>query len=182
MKLPVTSCPQLQPSESSEYFLGGMFKLNAKSDAGSLLYSLSHFECHGHTVHMLTQCCLPPPLTSIVKSSLFTLVHSSPLFLAARLHRCHTNCSHCVNNGWTLSRQTSYLWAPDCSLEQATPAPKPPCRVSAGVCQRCRMHRLSLVQGTVQTSHSEARKREVCHGSEGCLGIEYITKKKITMV
>ena len=129
-----------------------------------------------HTWH------LPTSLTSIVKSSLFTLVHSSPLFLAARLHRCHTNCSHCVNNGWTLSRQTSYLWAPDCSLEQATPAPKPPCRVSAGVCQRCRMHRLSLVQGTVQTSHSEARKREVCHGSEGCLGIEYITKKKITMV
>ena len=30
-------------------FCGGMFKLNAKSDADSLLYSLSHFECEAHT-------------------------------------------------------------------------------------------------------------------------------------
>ena len=30
-----------------------MFKLNAKFDADSLLYSLNHFECDGHTVHML---------------------------------------------------------------------------------------------------------------------------------
>ena len=42
-------------------FHGGMFKLNAKFDADSLLYSLSLFECHGHTVHMLTQGYLPPP-------------------------------------------------------------------------------------------------------------------------
>ena len=32
-----------------------MFKLNAKFDADSLLYSLSYFECDNHTVHMLTQ-------------------------------------------------------------------------------------------------------------------------------
>ena len=32
-----------------------MFKLNANLDPDSLLYSLSHFECDGHTVHMLTQ-------------------------------------------------------------------------------------------------------------------------------
>ena len=68
-------------------FHGGMFKLNTKFDADSLLYSLSHFECDGHTVHMLTQQHLPPPLTSTVKSSLFTHAHSSPLSLAARLHR-----------------------------------------------------------------------------------------------
>ena len=68
-------------------FCGGMFKLNAKFDVDSLLYSLSHFECDGHTVHMLTQWCLLPPLTSTVKSSLFTHAHSSPLSLAARLHR-----------------------------------------------------------------------------------------------
>ena len=37
-------------------------------------------------VHMLTQQCLPPPLTSTVKSSLFTHAHSSPLSLAAKLH------------------------------------------------------------------------------------------------
>ena len=30
----------------------------------------SHFECDGHTVHMLIQWRLPPPLTSTVKSSL----------------------------------------------------------------------------------------------------------------
>ena len=47
-------------------FPGGMFKLNAKFDASSLLYFLGHFECNGHTVHMLTQWCLPPPLTSKV--------------------------------------------------------------------------------------------------------------------
>ena len=55
-----------------------MFKLNVEIDADSLLYSLSHFECGSHTVHMLTQWRLPPPLTSTVKSSLFTHVHSSP--------------------------------------------------------------------------------------------------------
>ena len=30
-----------------------MFKLNVKFDAYLLLYSLSHFECDSHTVHML---------------------------------------------------------------------------------------------------------------------------------
>ena len=44
-------------------FSGGIFKLNAKFDADSLLYSLSHFECNSHTVHMLTQQHPPPPLT-----------------------------------------------------------------------------------------------------------------------
>ena len=68
-------------------FQRGMFRLNAKFDVDSLLYSLSHFECEGHTVHMLTQWCLSSPLTSTVKSSLFIHVHPSPLSLAARLHR-----------------------------------------------------------------------------------------------
>ena len=83
--------------------------LNTKSDADSLLYWLTHFECDGHTVHMLTQRFLPPPLTSTVKSSLFTHAHSSPLSLAARLHQCHANHSHYINNGWTFSRQTLYV-------------------------------------------------------------------------
>ena len=39
-------------------FLRVMFKLNAKFDAHSLLYSLRHFECNSHTVHMLTQWSL----------------------------------------------------------------------------------------------------------------------------
>ena len=90
-------------------FSGGIFKLNAKFDADSLLYSLSHFVCDYHTVHMLTQQCLLPPLTNTVKLSLFTHVHSSPLSLAARLHRCHTNHSHYINDDWTFSRQTSYI-------------------------------------------------------------------------
>ena len=70
-----------------------MLKLNAKVDAYLLLYSLSHSECDGHTVHMLTQRHLPTPLTSTVKSSLFTHAHSSPLSLAVRLHPCHANHS-----------------------------------------------------------------------------------------
>ena len=41
-------------------FCRGMFKLNAKSDADLLPYSLNHFEHNGHTVHMLTQQCLLP--------------------------------------------------------------------------------------------------------------------------
>ena len=44
-------------------FHRGTFKLNTKSNADSLLYSLSHFECDSHTVHMLTQWHLLPPLT-----------------------------------------------------------------------------------------------------------------------
>ena len=83
-------------------FRGGMVKLITKFDADLLLCSLSHFECDSHSVHMLTQLHLLSPLTSTVKSSLFTHVHSSLLFLAARLHRC-ANHSHYINNGWTFS-------------------------------------------------------------------------------
>ena len=55
-----------------------MFKFKAKlNDADSSLYLLSHFECDSHTVHVLTQQHLPPPLMS----SLLTQAHSSPLSL-----------------------------------------------------------------------------------------------------
>ena len=91
-------------------FHRGMFKLNTKFDVDLLLYSLSHFECDGHTAHMLNQWHLPPPLTSTVKLSLFTQVHSSALLLAARLQWCRTNCSRYSNNGWTFSGQTSYKY------------------------------------------------------------------------
>ena len=93
-------------------FCRGIFKLNAKYDVSSLLYSLSHFECYGHTVHMLTQQCPPPPLTSTVKLSLFTHVHSSPVSLAARLHWCGTKHSCYTNNDWTFSGKTSYIYIP----------------------------------------------------------------------
>ena len=87
-----------------------MFKLNAKFDADSLLYLLSHFECDGHTVHMLTQRFLPPPLTSTVKSSLFTMhmpVHSP--WLPGYINVTQTVLVM-FNNGWTFSRQTSYAY------------------------------------------------------------------------
>ena len=58
---------------------------------------------------MLTPWHLPPPLTSTVKLSLFTHVHSSPLSFTARLHRCRANHSCYTNDGWTFSGQTSYL-------------------------------------------------------------------------
>ena len=96
-------------------FHGGMLKLNAKSDADLSLYPLSHCECDCHTVHMLTQQRLPPPLTSTVKSSLLTLVHSNPLSSAARLHRCHANRSGYINNGQTFSGQISYNYV-ECAI------------------------------------------------------------------
>ena len=64
---------------------------------------LTHFECDGHTAHMLTQQHLPAPLTSTVKLSLFTHVHSGPLSLPPGLHQCHANHSYYINNGWTFS-------------------------------------------------------------------------------
>ena len=62
-----------------------MFLLNAKFDADLLLYLLSHFEYHGHTVHMLTQWRLPAPTDKyseviIVHTYLHIPVHS-PLLL-----------------------------------------------------------------------------------------------------
>ena len=84
-------------------FHGGMFKLNTKFDADSLLYLLSPFECDGHTVHMLTHWRLLPPLTSTVKVSPFTHAHSGPLTLAARLHGSHAKRSSHINIGWTFS-------------------------------------------------------------------------------
>ena len=89
-----------------------------KFDADPLFYSFSHFEWDGHTVHTLTQWCLPPPLTSTVKSLLFTYMHSSPLSLDARLHGCRTNCSFYINNGWTFSGQPSYILSYTVGWEQ----------------------------------------------------------------
>ena len=80
-----------------------------QNNADSLICFLSHFKCNGHTVHMLTQRHVLPLLTSTVKSSSFTHAHSSPLSLAARLHRSCTNHSCYINNGWAFSGQTSYI-------------------------------------------------------------------------
>ena len=78
---------------------------------------LSNFEWEGCTVHMPTPRCLPPSLTSTVKSSLFTHVHSSSFFLAARLHQCCVNHFH-INNGWTVSGQAFYLKQRKCSVHE----------------------------------------------------------------
>ena len=67
----VRSCNLLNYFNS---FCGGMFKLDVKSDADLLLYWLSHFECDSHTVHMLTQQCLLPPVTST--TSEVVIVHT----------------------------------------------------------------------------------------------------------
>ena len=107
----VHSCCLLNQSNS---LCRGMFKLNAKFDADSLLYLLSHFECDSHTVHrMLIQWHLPPPMTTTAKSSLFTHVHSSPRSLADRLQWYCANPSDYINNGRTFSRQTSYTYIGD---------------------------------------------------------------------
>ena len=52
---PLVHRPVLNPQSHTSQ------NLNAKFDVDSLLYLLSHFECDGHTVHMLTQWCLLPP-------------------------------------------------------------------------------------------------------------------------
>ena len=82
-------------------FCGGMSKLKAKFDANLLLYSFSYFGCNSHTVYLLTQWRLLPPLTSTVKSSVFTLA------LAARVHQCCTNHSCYIDSGRIFSGQTS---------------------------------------------------------------------------
>ena len=66
----------------------------------SLLYLPSCFECDDHTVLILTQRSLPPPLTSSVKPLLSMHGYSSPLSLAARLYPCRPNYFH-INNGST---------------------------------------------------------------------------------
>ena len=60
-----------------------------------------------HSTHA-TRWCLLPPLTSTVKW-LSTHAHSTSLSLAARLHRCRTNCSHYVNNDCAFPGQTSSI-------------------------------------------------------------------------
>ena len=89
-------------------FCGGMFKLNAKFDADSLLYLLSYFECNSHTVHMLTHQC---PHWLVQWSCHCSHAHSSPLSLTARWHRCCANSSHDIKNGWTFSWKTSSYMA-----------------------------------------------------------------------
>ena len=65
------------------------------------------------TPYTCSQQCLPPPLTSTVKLSLFKHAHSSPLSLAARLHRCHANHSCILTMAVLFSGHTCRYIYPD---------------------------------------------------------------------
>ena len=92
-------------------FCGGMFKLKARFDADLLPYSLILNATATQYTRSFNGVYHRPPLTRAVTVSLFTHAHSSPLSLAARVHRCCAKSSHCINNGQTFSGQTSlYYW------------------------------------------------------------------------
>ena len=94
MKLPVASCLQLRPSESSEESSQRNVQAQCKMWCRFMaLLAQSFWMRWSHSTQAHSKA-IPPPLTSTVKSSLFTHVHSSPLSLAARLHWCHANHSH----------------------------------------------------------------------------------------
>ena len=84
-------------------------------ECSSLMHNLIQIHCstqsfwmwRPHSTHAHSTVSTAP-LTSTAKLSLFIHVHSSPHSLAARLHRCCTNCSRYINNGWTFCGQTSY--------------------------------------------------------------------------
>ena len=83
----------------------GMFKLNAKFDADSLLYLLSlnvmvtQYTCSLNGVYR--------PNSEVVIVHAYTFQST---LLGTRLLWCRANCSHYINNGCTFSRQTSYLY------------------------------------------------------------------------
>ena len=95
-----------------------IIQIVSTEECSSLLQNLMQSCCSTHSVILnatATQytCSLNGVYHThwLVKSSLFMHVHSSPFSLAARLHQCCTNHSRYVNNGWTFSRQTSYIAA-----------------------------------------------------------------------
>ena len=92
-----------------------IIQIVSMEEGSSLMQNLLQIHCSTYLVilnAMATQytCSLSgvyqPQWLITVKSSLFTHSHSSPLSLAVRLHQCHTNCSHYINNGRNFSGQT----------------------------------------------------------------------------
>ena len=81
-----------------------MFKLNAKFDADSLLFSLSPIECKA-TQYTCSLSGIYCPHW-LAQWSCHCHAHCSPLSLAVRLYWHCTNCPQYVNNGRTFSRQT----------------------------------------------------------------------------
>ena len=94
-----------------------IIRIVSVEECSSLMQNLTQIHCsHSIIVNAMAtpyNCSLNsiycPPLPSTMTSSLFTRAHSSPVSLAARLHRCHVNHSRYINNGWTFSRQTLYF-------------------------------------------------------------------------
>ena len=94
-----------------------IIQIVSTEECSSLMRNLMQIHCSTRSVilHVMTTqhtCSLNgvyyPHLSSTVKSSLFTHVHSSPLSLAASSHQCQANHSRYINNGWTFSRQALY--------------------------------------------------------------------------
>ena len=84
-------------------FCRGMFKLNAKFDADLLLYLLSHLECHAHSM---------ASTASTDKCSEVVIVHARAFqstLLGCQVHQGCTNHFPYINNGWTFSRQATYV-------------------------------------------------------------------------
>ena len=80
-------------------FCRGKLKLNAKFDADSLLYSPSHFECEGHTVHMLTHWST----TLTASYSEVVTVHTctfQSIPLGCQVTSMSPNCFRYINTGW----------------------------------------------------------------------------------
>ena len=88
-----------------------MFQLNEKFAADLLLYLLSHFECDGHIVHMLTQQRLLPPRT---KYSEIVIVHTCAF--QSTLLGCRVTSILCKlfllhYSDWIFYGQTSYIFS-----------------------------------------------------------------------
>ena len=105
-----------QPQVAQSYSLLNHRMVSAE-ECSSLMQNVMQIRCSTHSVilnAMATQythlMALLSPLSSTVKLSLFTHEHSSPLSLAVRLHQCHANLSLFINNGWTFSGQTSFIY------------------------------------------------------------------------
>ena len=88
-----------------------IIQIVSMEECSSLMQNLIQIHCCTHSVILnvtatqytcsFSEIYHPPPVTSTVKSSLFTHAHSSPLSLAARLHHSYVNNSRFINNCWT---------------------------------------------------------------------------------
>ena len=108
MKLPIAhSCSFLNHLNS---FLGGIFKLNTKFDADLLLYSVILNATATQYTCSLNGIYCPHWLVLWSRHCSHMCIPVPSLWLAARLHQWSANHSLYINNGWTFSRQTLYVF------------------------------------------------------------------------